>query len=297
MTYAKRVGFTLVELLVVIAIIGVLVALLLPAVQAAREAARRSSCQNNLGQLIIALHNYEFANEHFPPGVTDEEGPIKNTPEGNHMSWLTRILPELGENPRHTNLDFSAGAYHEKNKHVAASPMQIIHCPSDTVQGNHSSYAGVHHHVESPIDTDNMGVLYLNSRTTFSDIKDGSSYTLMIGEKLTDPNHDLGWLSGTRATIRNTGSEIYGGSFGGFWGGYDDDFDDAEESTTDEPYYCNPIDPADTLAVGGFGSNHPGGAQFAKADGSVTFVSEDIDAASLQYRANRADGQILDNWW
>jgi len=297
MTYTKRDGFTLVELLVVIAIIGVLVALLLPAVQAAREAARRSSCQSNLGQLVIALHNYEFANEHFPAGVTNDVGPIKNVPEGSHLSWIARILPELGEGPRFNNLDYSLGAYHEKNKLVAETPMRVIQCPSESVRGFHSSYAGVHHDIESPIDADNMGVLYLNSRTTFSDMKDGSSYTIMLGEKLTDPNHDLGWLSGTRATLRNTGGEIAGGNFGGgYWGG-DYALDGPDASGTKAPAYSAPIDPTNVLAVGGFGSNHPGGAQFAKGDGSVIYVNQDISPAALQYRANRADGQIVDESW
>ena len=108
-------GFTLVELLVVIAIIGVLVALLLPAVQASREAARRSSCANNVRQIIIALHDYEHAHEHFPAGSTNPTGPIKNLPQGDHMSWIARILPDLGEQARFRQIDFTVGAYHKLN--------------------------------------------------------------------------------------------------------------------------------------------------------------------------------------
>src|SRR6476646_8785498 len=93
-----RRAFTLVELLVVIAIIGVLVALLLPAVQAAREAARRVSCVNNITQLGLSLHNYEFHYESLPAGVTNPEGPIRNEPQGIHVSWIITILPYLEQN-------------------------------------------------------------------------------------------------------------------------------------------------------------------------------------------------------
>src|SRR5512136_477151 len=97
MRYKKNRAFTLVELLVVIAIIGILIALLLPAVQAAREAARRSSCLNNLTQLGLAVQNYEMARRTYPPGTINETGPIVNQPTGYHMSWLVQILPYMEE--------------------------------------------------------------------------------------------------------------------------------------------------------------------------------------------------------
>ena len=203
----KKSAFTLVELLVVIAIIGILVALLLPAIQAAREAARRASCQNNLRQLIIAMHNFEFANEHFPAGVTNDTGPIRNEPKGDHMNWIARILPQMDERSRYANLDFSAGAYAKKNRYVRDKPMAVLQCPSDWVDGPYSSYAGVHHDVEAPIDADNHGLLYLNSQLRYTDILDGSSQTILLGEYWSDED-ELGWVSGTRATLRNTGSRI-----------------------------------------------------------------------------------------
>src|SRR5262245_29171417 len=111
----RRAGFTLVELLVVIAIIGILVSLLLPAVQAAREAARRTSCLNNLTQLGLAVHNFEFHYEHLPSGVTNADGPIRNEPIGTHVGWVVQILPYLEHHALAQRFDQTAGAYSEKN--------------------------------------------------------------------------------------------------------------------------------------------------------------------------------------
>src|SRR5215813_6754415 len=96
MTRPRR-AFTLVELLVVIAIIGVLVALLLPAVQVAREAARRSQCGSHLSQLIVAVNNYELAHGAYPPGTIEPKGPIASVPTGYHHNWIVQILPYIEE--------------------------------------------------------------------------------------------------------------------------------------------------------------------------------------------------------
>ena len=93
MTRQKRYAFTLVELLVVIAIIGILIALLLPAIQASRESARRTQCTNQMNQLILAVHEYETANEHYPAGTINPNGPIKNLPSANILAGSLRSFP------------------------------------------------------------------------------------------------------------------------------------------------------------------------------------------------------------
>lgn len=205
-------GFTLVELLVVIAIIGVLVALLLPAVNAAREAGRRTTCRNNLMQISIALQHYDSSFETLPPGTINPTGPIVNEPKGDHISWIAQILPQLGQQAVARHLDLRAGAYDPRNLPAAKVVIATLNCPSELLSWSDdgralSSYAACHHDVEAPIDATNNGVMFLNSSVRERDLTDGASYTLFAGEKRNEPN-DLGWLSGTRATLRNTGTVI-----------------------------------------------------------------------------------------
>jgi prepilin-type N-terminal cleavage/methylation domain-containing protein/prepilin-type processing-associated H-X9-DG protein len=304
-------GFTLVELLVVIAIIGVLVALLLPAVQAAREAARRSSCVNNVRQVGTAIHSYEFANEEFPTGVRNKTGPVRNLPEGDHLGWIAFILPQLGEPARAHHLDMNLGAYHKKNDPVRQTIIDTLICPSSPAwDAPVSSYAGVHHHKETPIDADNMGALFLNSKLTFDDLRDGASYTLLVGEKHIGYAEDLGWLSGAQGTLRNTGAPLNGNFAGGFGGGGAPPWytsgdpsmvemweleNDAPPSPKDpvDPYIVRGGDPNSPLVVGGFGSHHSGSVvPFAFADGSVRCLSGDMDPKALQELAHRKDGKL-----
>ena len=275
-------GFTLVELLVVIAIIGVLVALLLPAVQAAREAARRCSCLNNISQLALATHNYEFANEHLPTGVINPDGPIRSEAEGQHVSWLVQVLPYIEQPNAYRLFDQSAGAYARSNSDVRALTIDVLICPSypgaDMNEGKtaaRTTYAGCHHDVEASIDDDNHGLLFLNSNLRYTDILDGSSQTILLGEYRSDDD-ELGWVSGTRATLRNTGIIE------------NNQFDLRRRGIGQQPR--PEVDPLD---VGGFGSAHPGTTQFAFADGSCKAIAEDIEPAVLQQLGHRADGKLL----
>ncbi len=172
-------AFTLIELLVVMAIIGVLIALLLPAVQASREAARRVQCTNNLMQMGLALNNYESAYDVFPPGVVNPTGPIANTPQGYHASWIAQLLPYVDQRSTFNHINFNFGMYDKANLTVRAVSLRVLICPSDPGASNAvdvtaSSLAGNHHHTEAPIDVTNTGVLFLNSRIRTEDIEDGA---------------------------------------------------------------------------------------------------------------------------
>jgi prepilin-type N-terminal cleavage/methylation domain-containing protein len=273
-------AFTLVELLVVIAIIATLIGLLLPAVQSAREAARRCKCQNNVAQLGLALHSYEFAHEAFPPGVTGDAGPIRNLADGKHVGWIIRLLPFMEENALEQRFTPDDGVYAASNTKVREATISVLHCPSsssyyrDRSEGGPqvpvSNYAGCHHDVEAPIDAGNHGMLFLDSRVRFSDIADGSSHTLLISERRGSEG-DLGWASGTRATLRNTSPipKRDGKAFG------------------DDPA------PQDPLFVGGFDSDHAGGLVVAGlADGSIRSISRLVSPDVLRQLGHRADGEV-----
>jgi prepilin-type N-terminal cleavage/methylation domain-containing protein len=297
-----RRGFTLIELLVVIAIIAVLIALLLPAVQQAREAARRTACQNNIVQLNIAIHNYEMAYRVLPPGSVNLEGPIKTEWAGGyHMSWAVQLLPYYDERNAFLKVDFTRSVYDEANTEVRRHEMPIFLCPSDPNSGSNndlpgSNYVGIHHHTESPIALDNTGVLFLNSSVRYDQIIDGSSNTLFLGEKRLSNSEgqnvsDLGWMSGTASMLRNPGMGINGDEIERrivIPPVFDEDLD--IEPDPDAEVIVDP--PEILLSVGGFGSSHTGGAHFAVGDGSVRFISENIDVTLLQHLCDRADREL-----
>ena len=271
-THVRR-GFTLIELLVVIAIIGVLIGLLLPAVQACRAAARRIQCVHNEMQLGLAMQNYESAFETFPPGVVNTTGPILNKQEGYHYSWIVQILPYLDQNNTYNHINFQVGAYHENNSVVRTMKIAILLCSADPIAPNstnqgfgQTSYCGAYNASEAPIDTSNNGILYLNSHVGLDNIPDGASSTMLLSEARLE-EHSFGWMSGTRASLRNGGTTING--------------------AMPVPTKANPS------PVGGFSSYHPGGINIAMADGSVRFLKSTVNAVSMQRLISRNDGELL----
>ena len=272
-------GFTLVELLVVIAIIGILIGMLLPAVQQVREAARRTACANNLAQLGLSMHNYEFARGHFPSGTINDKGPIKTEEIGQHVSFLVEILPFIEQRGVYDNFNVQLGTYAPGNAPARQMIIPTYLCPSSGMTMNQSgsagitNYAGCHNSTEAQIDKDDNGMLFLNSKVTFDDIYDGSSNTILAGEML-PTNDTLGWASGTRASLRNTEGIS--------------NFAAVQAMNTSLPL---PVE-----EVGQFASNHPGGLQIVLAGGGVRFISPSMDLAMLKNLGDKADGNMMGAW-
>jgi prepilin-type N-terminal cleavage/methylation domain-containing protein/prepilin-type processing-associated H-X9-DG protein len=321
-----RRGFTMIELLVVIAIISVLIALLLPAVQSAREAARRTQCGNNLAQIGIALSSYEATHQVLPPGVVNPSGPIVETPKSYHFNWIAQILPYLEQKNTQNHLDFQVGLYHANNLTTRSVTLSVLLCPSEPRGRNSfqnfaggsfqnplsgvpdaavSTYAACHNDVEAPIDVGNTGVFFLNSHVKSDEIEDGQSHTIFVGEKR-PPGDELGWASGTRATLRNTGTELNKTNLDPsdlipFLRSLypDPSFPDPEtpETPSDPSAPANiaqkKVPAAPPITVGGFGSFHPNGANFLFGDGSVQFVRNTINSRIYKLLGNRADGVAL----
>ena len=322
---ARR-GFTLIEMLVVIAIIGILVALLLPAVQAAREAARRESCSNHIVQLIMAVHHYESTHQVYPPGTVNPTGPILNQLKGYHHGWIEQMMPFMEKEAVYHHIDGDVSVYHKNNMPIRALTFSWQRCPSCAQSGRgYSNYAALHHDVESSIDVDQNGVFFLNSAVTQDDVSDGAGYTIFLGEKLLETG-DLGWMSGTRAILRNTGEPLNTAvDHLRRTGGWNANSQlppgvslSSEESAGAggmggsagelKPYGLDEVDALDDglrmlggtsprsvpTFVGGFASQHPGGANFAMGDGSTRFIATTITMTIYRQLGHRADGELVE---
>jgi prepilin-type N-terminal cleavage/methylation domain-containing protein len=301
---AKR-GFTLVELLVVIAIIGILVALLLPAVQAAREAARRMSCTNNLKQIGIALHNYHDTYKTFPPASV-LYGDNNNNKES--WGWHVFILPYIEQQPLFDELTVNNrtlqsvlqngvnGSMADAER-LLQTAIDGYHCPSDEHfdvvprelrmfegSGNSSkfevgksNYVAVMGLYDDPVrnsDETNNGIFYNNSNVRIADISDGTSNTLMVGER------DIRCAVASWPGNRNPPGPCHCGV-------YHNRGRVSKKLNTDF-YYPNSAGLSNRYKAGqrsachcdscseGFSSYHPGGATFVLADGAVRFVNENI---------------------
>lgn len=319
-------GFTLVELLVVIAIIGILVGLLLPAVQAAREAARRMQCSNNIKQLTLALHNHHDAMKSFPPILTT--GTNGATFSTQH-SWITYTLPYIEQSnawnmvrfptrpindPFYTtsNVDNSAlgNAVDQNNLPVSRIWIDTFICPADPVGGIRqpesaggrapTNYVG--NQGASVNFTAGDGIFFRNSRVRFADIVDGSSNTVAISECLRG-DFNLETLRDNYVGVRNVSNaanistcQALVPNFsdrGGAWIG-----GQALNSTftTNRP----PNDVRVDCWGPSFGSTnfvarsmHPGGVNISYCDGSVTFLTSSVDPVLYSYMGTRNGGEVV----
>jgi prepilin-type N-terminal cleavage/methylation domain-containing protein len=302
-THGKFRAFTLVELLVVIAIISILVATLLPAINASRETARQKQCEQKIIEVVRACQDYEMAEGHLPMGVNDPGDVIRNQPQGLHQSWVVPLLSYLGQPLADEKLNREESVYAPSNAEIRALTIRQLICPSGNELSDeigHSHYAGVHHHLEAPIEANNQGLLFLRSAVRSSEIRDGQGYTLLIGEKVLVPG-DLGWISGTRATLRNTGTPPNSEAVDGYVNSIQlvDPSDREPPAEVAAPASGAPEAPKamesgdGLLAVGGFGSGHPGGAVFSFADGNTTFIENGIDPVLYRQLGNRDDGSLI----
>jgi prepilin-type N-terminal cleavage/methylation domain-containing protein len=302
MRKARR-AFSLIELLVVIAVIGVLIALLLPAVQQAREAARRSQCRNNLKQLGLALHNYVSTNGQFPAGVQvgfDESRTFT-------WSWQFHILPFLDQLPLYNSINWEKGITAVAQSGLLANAPSAYRCPSDPnaslsyeqsdglFQGKWglTSYLGVsgmgvvqggaNSAISSPktcyewerklhVGT-RSGVLYDNSYTTMADIKDGTANTLLCGERGLPANAEYGWWTGPG----NAGTCPIG-------------WRDVVLSSTAGLHAASGGD-ANAMH---WWSLHSGGADFLMSDGAVRFIGYEIKPTMFNSLADVNDGTVVE---
>ena len=286
-------GFTLIEMLVVIAIIALLAALLLPAVQQSREAARRIQCSNNLMQIGVALNNYMSAHEVLPPGTQNATGPIQSREKGGyHMGWLTQILPFLEKSILYENVDFTRSVYDPIHDPVRLYRISVMSCPSSVDIRNltygWTNYFGVHNDFETPIDSNQNGVLFLNSSIRYEQILDGSSNTLFVVEGRPNSQSDLGWMAGTRSSLRNVVLAVPAKSPGGsteFVVHPDNSVSTIKKELAD-------LD-AGRETVGGVGSSHSSGLFLSLfGDGSVRTMSLRMDPRTLRNMAHRSDREI-----
>ncbi|MBN1908698.1 MAG: DUF1559 domain-containing protein [Pirellulales bacterium] len=311
MRHHARRAFTLVELLVVIAIIGILIALLLPAVQAAREAARRLQCSNNLKQIGLAILNYESANRCFPLVGEDTGNP-------RHLaSWWVRIFPQLEDKVAYENLDLSelwTGTNPHNKEFLDNRYFDYMDCPSSTlpdfvtysipVHVMAPCYAGITGGADHPSARSMSvgifsqgGVLTITDRVRMADITDGSSNTMMVGEQ-------SGWCrdqSGEEKDCRSC--SLYGfplGPCGKEWPSLVRAFNYTTVRYGINERLWDRQGINDTLPNYVYGVNRPiqsvhsGGANALFVDGSVHFLGETMDAQMLRNLANRDDGQIVE---
>jgi prepilin-type N-terminal cleavage/methylation domain-containing protein/prepilin-type processing-associated H-X9-DG protein len=288
----SRQGFTIVELLVVIAIIGILIALLLPAVQAAREAARRSQCSSHLKQIGLALHNYHDSHRSFPPFLINRTGdPSRIADVDKGANWLVFLLPYVEQRALYDEWDFHIPANQNPGR---SQELPVYKCPSDPQsRRNFCSYAGGQwargnygmnvspcaHGVGDANAGSLGGIGGANHVVRFAEITDGTSNTVAVDELRAGMNeHDLRGSWAMPGLSAGTAAMFNDASAPNSREPYSDDMENCAVSgmlgNADSGMGC--FDSTNTGQMTGR-SEHPGGLQILMADGSARFVSDTID--------------------
>ena len=327
----RRSAFTLVELLVVIAIIGILVGMLLPAVQSVREAARRAACLNNLRQLGLALHNYESALAEMPParvGPTFGISPQISNQIGassSFQSWTTKILPYVEQVAIGSSFNFEEAWFDHidsQNYELIQSQLDIFHCPSVGIRNRRDPYHVVDAAVGDygtisevdddtyievlegftaanfPDDRQREGLLARFKANKLRDCRDGLSNTLFVAECAGQPD---AWVNGRLMTMEDF-ANYEGGKIANFNGRL------VQKDGTGwaDPDCSFKINGVTSVGLDQPGPNminainasevysfHPGGANFNLGDGSTRFISESVDPTAFAALVTRAGGEVI----
>ncbi|MBX9679745.1 MAG: DUF1559 domain-containing protein [Gemmataceae bacterium] len=302
MNRPTRHAFTLIELLVVIAIIAVLIGLLLPAVQQVREGAARTQCMNNLKQIGVAFHNYHAAQGRFLPGFASQAVTTDGPSLGPGWGWAAHLLPYLEQDTLYRRIDFTKDIAHPANAQARLASLRIFVCPSDsppgptfTVRddagnaicdvafGNYVGIAGVYEITGYP-DTSNgsPGVLLRNSKVRVSDITDGSSNTLFVGERASKRSPQTTWVgSVTNASVppQNPAYDYEGPGVLVLTN---------SGTVADGRVPNNPFDHVEDT-----NSNHTQGVNFLFGDGSVRSIRNAISPAVWVGITTRSGGEAV----